>query len=562
MLSQLVINNIVLIDHLSLDFSKGLTIVSGETGSGKSILLESLKLALGERCDTKVIKKGQDTAKVCAIFSKESLKKHPDVIDLLKDLDISVDDDLMLKRVLYKSGKTRAFINDEPTTIQTLKNVGQSLFEIHGQFDSLLTESHQKSLFDHFCAPHKSYSQQKGLVESAYHSWKKALKDLSDLDALEKESAEKKIYAQEIIKTLKPLDLKEGEEEEIRLEIKQREEAAKISTVVKEALSKMHNGGSDMSVLFDIERLFGRLQHLENDDFTVLKDQLSQMITLYQDFERNLSHMDDDLNETYRIQQDLQDRLHTLTKAAQKFYCDIKDLNGLYEQALETIDTIDNVAFKREELDKALKDAETLFKKESKALSEIRSERGSLLSKNVEKEFEGLSLKQARFKVSLETLENPSQWSREGMDNISFYVSMNPGQDFSPLSETASGGELSRVMLAIKKVTAQNHARTTILFDEIDQGVSGNVSTFIGKTLKDLSSAMQVITITHSPQICAQADHHILVSKSISQDTTTTKAVSLNEKQRIEEIGRMLSGEELTEEALQAAEKLLNSHQG
>ncbi len=542
MLSSLTIKNVVLIDHLFIQFEKGLCALTGETGAGKSILLDSLGLALGARSESGLVRKDADAANVSAEFSVPV--KHP-VFSFLKEQGIEVEEPLVLRRSVATDGKSRAFINDHPVSVSLLKQAGEMLVEIHGQFDTqaLLNPRVHRGLLDEYAG-----------VDAADLSavWK-AWKDAADaLIAKREEMArakEDEEYLNSALAQLDDLAPQAGEEEkltQLRSRLMKREQnienyasaqngaehAITQLNGVWKALEKAGEGGSDISKALD--RAMAELQEVSHG--------VQSLMASLDDSEYSLSEIDD--------------RLFALKGQARKHGCTIDGLAAKRDEIAKLLKGIAHQEDTLAGLEKNVLATRKSYEAKAQAISKKRREAAKQLDKLVAKELAPLKLEKARFETQVEVLEE-SEWSETGMDRVQFLVATNPGAAAGPLNKIASGGEMARFMLALEVVLAEVGTAETLVFDEVDSGIGGATADAVGERLARLAKKRQILVVTHSPQVAAKSGYHAIVVKT-GRTNPTTKVLPLsNSNERTEEIARMLSGAEITKEARAQAAKLL-----
>lgn len=548
MLITLQIQNFVIIDSLELSFKSGMAALTGETGAGKSILLDALGILLGHRSDVALIRKGYDQAYLTAEFSLP--QDHPAHL-LLQEQGIPTQETLLVRRTLAQSGKGKCIVNDQPVTVSFLKALGENLVEIHGQFDRLMdVSSHRRILDDYVDRP-----DIKDQVRQAYRSWQDALthqRQAEDrLDHLKRHED----FLRYQLKEIEALSPEEGEEETL---LAQRQGLVGISKMF-ESVSVAHSALRQADVLSALEtshRALQKFTHGENSNIdqalVALGKSLSEATEAMAQLDEILDQVDDQPQQLQRID----DRLHAMRAIAKKHNVTTTDLPDFYQQLKQDLDDLDQAETRAIELSRITSRCREQYKTQATILTKLREEKAHELSQAVMSELPDLKLPNARFMIQVSVLDD-SNWSDQGMDKINFLVAMNKGQDWQALEKAASGGELARLMLALKAILATGSTVRTIIFDEIDIGVGGAVAAAIGHRLAKLAQHIQVLTITHSPQVAATADEHFQVSKEDQGSQVLTNVIQLPLTRRHEEIARMLSGEVITDEARAAARSLL-----
>ncbi len=553
MLHRLSIRDIVLIDKLNVDFKNGLCVLTGETGAGKSILLDSLGLALGARADSALVRHGSDKGSVSAEFDLAS--DHP-FWTLLEDQDIEREDTLVLRRVVNSDGRSRAYINDQPVSVSLLKQAGAALVEIHGQFDTqgLMNPATHRALLDVF--GNLSVLAQK--TKQAFRQWKQVEKErIAAEKALEKARADED-YLRHVVEELSQLAPQEGEEEDLATQRQMMMHGEKL-------LEGMNQAHGELSAHKGVEHMMrNAMRHLERisekadgrlDEVIETLDKASESTSLaIQMLERASQEVDLDPRHLEAIEE----RLFALRAAARKHDVPITELPGLkekFEAQLNAVEAGDTALQELSAREKALRDN---YIQVAESLGEQRRRTANGLNNGVNAELAPLKLGGATFGTSIHKLPQ-EDWNETGCDKIAFEISTNPGAPLGPIAKVASGGELSRFMLALKVVLAQADPIPTLVFDEVDAGIGGATAAAVGERLGKLAEDVQVLVVTHSPQVGARGNHHLRVSKAEDQGRVVSTIRPLGDNERTEEIARMISGEHVTVEARAAADTLLNA---
>ena len=550
MLVHLSIRDIVLIDKLDLDLSPRLSVLTGETGAGKSIVLDSFSLALGARGDASLVRAGAEQGQVTAAF--EVGKNHP-ARKLLSENGVD-GDELILRRVQFSDGRTRAFINDQPVSVQVLREVGHRLVEIHGQHDerALVDSNTHRELLDAF----GGHLDQALSVESLWNAWREAVASAGEeRERLAKAAAEADFirHAVEELSAMAPLP---GEEKQLADRRAQMMGAEKVAEDLRDAHETVAGSASPVPSLSSSLR---RLERRQNDapdlvgaPVKALETAINALEEARDGLERALRAADFDPKELERIEE----RLFGLRAAARKYQTTVEELPAVAARFASDLEAIDKGSENLKKLEAAAKDAESAYRTAGEKLSAARKKAGTALGKAVNAELAPLKLERAEFIVEIES--DPAQAGPGGIDRAEFWVRTNPGSKPGPLMKVASGGELARFLLALKVVLADKGSAPTLVFDEIDTAVGGAVSDAIGARLARLGEKVQVFSVSHAPQVAARASHHFLVIKEpAGAKRVVTRVKALESKQKREEIARMLAGAEVTEEARAAAEKLI-----
>ncbi|MGI9366747.1 MAG: DNA repair protein RecN [Rhizobiaceae bacterium] len=557
MLSALSIRDIVLIRRLDLSFDGGLAVLSGETGAGKSILLDALSLALGARGDGDLVRVDEKQGQVSAIFDVEP--NHA-VFDLISENGLDVDtreDGIILRRTQNADGRTRAFINDQPVSVSLLKEVGQMLVEIHGQHEerAMVDPVTHRDLVDAFGSLH----EQRAAVAEAHRAWRQLQQKLKTHENKLEQASRDADYLRSSVEELTLLDPQEGEEEELAGRRQTMMAAETIASDLDEAYQVLAGQTSPMptliSTLRKLERKSSSAPGLLDDTiecFGVAVDALAQAET---ELERAVRLSEFDPLELERAEE----RLFALRAAARKYKVPVEGLSDHAEQLSQDLAALDAGEDQVLELQKQVHERRKELEDKAEILTARRMESSALLAEKVMQELPALKLEQAEFFVDLRNLGD--EISEAGRDCVEFHVKTNPGTRPGAMMKVASGGELSRFLLALKVALADRGSAPTLVFDEIDTGVGGAVADAIGARLANLSRHVQVLSVTHAPQVAARAAAHLLISKGAEEqgdETIETKVEPIDGDARLEEIARMLSGAKITSEARAAAASLLD----
>ncbi|WP_310619096.1 DNA repair protein RecN [Flexibacterium corallicola] len=553
MLCELSIRDIVLIDRLDLQFNEGMSVLTGETGAGKSILLDSLSLALGGRGDAGLVRNGTKQGQVTAVFDVPMSHK---VRALLAENDLEADADVILRRVQASDGRTRAFINDSPVSAGLLRQVGASLVEVHGQHDDralIDPESHRQIL--------DSFGSLEDLVSATgekFQAYKAAEKALKELRARIEEARREADYLRSSVDELSTLNPQEGEEEELALSRQDMMQVEKVAGDLKDAFDTLDGPSSPVPELSSLWRRLERKVDLAPQYLTGVVEQLGAALDNIEDARSGLEDAVRDTNFDPRELEQTEERLFALRAAGRKYSCHVDALPRLRETMERDLGDLDAGEGKLLELEAAVGQTRDAYDKLAQELSEKRREAARALEEVVHQELPALKLERARFIIQQETqLEHRGA---DGTDTIEFWAQTNPGSRPGPMFKVASGGELSRFLLALKVSLADKGSAPTLVFDEIDTGVGGAVAEAIGLRLARLAATVQVLTVTHAPQVAARANGHFLIQKGeVEKDVVITQVQQIAEADRQEEIARMLSGAVITEEARAAAMRLMGN---
>ena len=554
MLTRLSIRDIVLIDRLDLDVTSGLSVLTGETGAGKSILLDAFALALGARGDVALVRAGAERGQVTAAFDPP--ERHP-VRALMAQNDIAADDQVILRRVQFADGRTRAFVNDQPVSVQALKALGAALVEIHGQHDerALVDAATHRTLLDAFGA----LDAQAAAVAQLWSEWREREVALAahraEVERAQRE-AEWLRHAVAELSQLAPQPSEETVLAERRAAMMQAEKVAGDLREAHEAVAGEHSPVPALAAAARrLERRGVQVPALVEPALKALDAALSSIEEARAHLAAALRAADHDPGELERIEE----RLFALRAATRKYNVPVDALAALATRYGADLGLIDAGERQLAALAESVREADQRYRAAAAALSDARRSAAQTLDRAVNAELKPLKLERARFETSIST--DPDQAGPHGIDRVEFWVETNPGTRPGPLMKIASGGELARFLLALKVVLADRGSAPTLIFDEIDTGVGGAVADAIGARLARLARRAQVMAVTHAPQVAARADRHLLITKDALEKgkRVATRVVEVAADKRREEIARMLAGAEITAEARAAAERLLRA---
>lgn len=552
MLSSLLIHNIVLIERLNVDWHGGLSVLTGETGAGKSIILDSLSLALGGRGDGSLVRSGEEAGSVTAVFDVPSGHAARAV---LRANDIGDDGDIILRRVQRADGRTKGFVNDQPVSAGLMRELGMLLVEIHGQHaDRALvdTDSH-RLLVDAF----GGLDHEADGVGLAYRTWRAKARAFRELRAKIEASENERDYLRAVLDELDALQPEIGEEEQLASRRQAMMSVEKIAGDINDAYEIVSGHASPVptlsSLLRQLERKREQAPALLDGAIEGLGHALDALDATGAALETAIRETDFDPKELERVEE----RLFALRAAARKHKVQVDQLPELAVRLTNDLEAIETGEERLAVLEGEERAAFCAFDEKAMRLSALRGDAAGVLADQVMRELPALKLEAARFSVVLTSdSEKPSE---NGYDTIEFHVQTNPGTRPGGIMKVASGGELSRFLLALKVSLAEKGSAPTLIFDEIDTGVGGAVAEAIGARLARLGGKVQVLSVTHAPQVAARADHHFLISKSAvpGENRVATDLRLLDEERRREEIARMLAGQTITDEARAAAEQLM-----
>ncbi|HWX46711.1 MAG TPA: DNA repair protein RecN [Roseomonas sp.] len=555
MLTSLAIRDIVLIERLDLSLGAGLTVLTGETGAGKSILLDSLGLALGQRAEAGMVRTGQPQGSVAACFHLPP--EHPAQAVLIEQ-GIEAEEDLVLRRVVQADGRSRAFVNDQPVGVTLLRRLGALLVEVQGQHDQvgLADPATHGGLLDAF----GSLEAMRNSVAEAFRDWRgaeRALKAAQEAIAQTQRDEEWLRHAVEELSALAPV---EGEEEALAEERQAMQQGERRAEAVAAALAELQprdrrGSTAPAAALRNAARALERLP-APNEEATPILAALGQAQDALAEAETMLERLGADLGPDPRRLEQVEERLFALRAAARKHAVAVVELPALLQSLASRLAALDAGAERAAALEQAANAARAAYVRAAEALTAARTEAARRLEKAVAQELAPLKLERARLHIELAPREERA-WAADGRDRVTFLVTTNPGQKPGALDKIASGGELSRLMLALKVVLARGSPVPTLVFDEVDSGIGGATAAAVGDRLARVAERLQVLVVTHSPQVAARGSQHWRVAKGLRGDRAETRVEPLDAQARREELARMLAGETVTEAARAAADSLL-----
>jgi DNA repair protein RecN (Recombination protein N) len=564
MIKTLYIKDFALIDELEVPFESGLNILTGQTGAGKSIIIGALNMILGERADTEVIRQGKDKAIAEAIIQVEDGESFK---DLLEENAVDFRKEMILRREIRDSG-SRAFINDTPVTISVLKQVGDYLVDLHGQHDHqlLLKEENHQSVVDAFgeVQPYlESYRE-------AYSGMKELHRELRELRRRESELEEKLELYRFQVKELEDAELEAHEEEELEAEMNLLDNAEELDQKAG-AVVELGSGGEPnvVDLLSHMKLLLEDIARIEPEFETYLEEistariSIQEMINFTERYRSGIEFNQQRLDE-------LRQRQSELNRLQKKYNRTIPKLIEYLNDIRKELSLAENFDLEIQNLEKKLQEKSNEVADLAQDLHNMRMEVGKKLSASIIRELENLGIPNAKFEVRVDWKKAEKGWvkidglpvecTEDGCDDIRLYISTNKGEEPKPLAKIASGGEISRVMLALKSILAKEQSLPVMIFDEIDTGISGEISEKVGRTMRRLSEQCQIIAITHQPQIASQAHKHYRVQKVEEEDRTVTRILPLSNDEHITEVASLMSGEDITDAALKSAQELIDKN--
>lgn len=556
MLQTLSIKQFAIIDELEIHFSDGLTVLSGETGSGKSIIIDAIGQLIGMRASSDYVRHGEKKAIIEGIFDIDESK---DVIHILHNLDIEIDEDfLLVKREIFSTGKSICRLNNQIVTLQDLRKVMQELLDIHGQHETqtLLKQKYHLKLLDDYAED--KYLSTKEKYQNVFNQYKSKTKELEELESADQALLQRLDLMKFQYEELEEASLKEGEIEQLEVDIRRIQNSEKLSM----ALNNAHVTLTDEHAITD--RLYELSNHLQSiddilpDKFSKLKEYIDQFYYTLEDAKHELY---DEMSNTEFDEQmlnELESRMNLLNNLKRKYGKDINELISYKDKLQNEIAKIENYEESTSQLREEISQLYDEVMSKGKVLSRERRTVARTLRDHIVSEIQNLQMKDANLEISFQLLDKPTI---DGIEFVEFLISPNKGEPLKSLNKIASGGELSRIMLALKSIFVQSRGQTAILFDEVDSGVSGQAAQKMAEKMRDIAEYIQVICISHLPQVASMSDHHLLISKASNDDRTTTQVKELENDDKIDEIARMISGASVTELTRENAKEMISQNQ-
>ena len=556
MLQTLSIKQFAIIDELEIHFSDGLTVLSGETGSGKSIIIDAIGQLIGMRASSDYVRHGEKKAIIEGIFD---IDENKDVIHILHNLDIEIDEDfLLVKREIFSTGKSICRLNNQIVTLQDLRKVMQELLDIHGQHETqtLLKQKYHLKLLDDYAED--KYLSTKEKYQNVFNQYKSKTKELEELESADQALLQRLDLMKFQYEELEEASLKEGEIEQLEVDIRRIQNSEKLSM----ALNNAHVTLTDEHAITD--RLYELSNHLESiddilpDKFSKLKEDIDQFYYTLEDAKHELY---DEMSNTEFDEQmlnELESRMNLLNNLKRKYGKDIYELITYKDKLQNEIAKIENYEESTSQLREEISQLYDEVMLKGKVLSRERRTVARTLRDHIVSEIQNLQMKDANLEISFQLLDKPTI---DGIEFVEFLISPNKGEPLKSLNKIASGGELSRIMLALKSIFVQSRGQTAILFDEVDSGVSGQAAQKMAEKMRDIAEYIQVICISHLPQVASMSDHHLLISKASNDNRTTTQVKELENDDKIDEIARMISGASVTKLTKENAKEMISQNQ-
>lgn len=555
MLQELTIDNLAIIDHLSLEFDDHMTVLTGETGAGKSIIIDAVSLLAGGRGSQEFIRKGEEKLSLQGQFE---IPKLPGYVAQLDELGISHDDGaLIISREIHRSGRNTIRVNGTLVNAATLKQLGSGLVDIQGQNEHqlLLRPEAHLGMLDQFVNAKvqpllASYQEQ-------YQEYRRLEAAVNQKKANEQQWAQRLDMLRYQVKEIGDADLRADEEDELIAERERLEHFQQIATTLQQVVGVL-NDDEEAPVLDQVATIMNAAQEIApfDPEYDDLAQSLSDAYYSLQDVANQAGHQLDSLEFDEERLATINARLATIADLEHKYGESLADVLAYYDQIKEELTDMEAAADSGSDLEKRLNAVQADLLNQGNALSQVRQTAARKLAKQVHTQLKELYMDKAVFEVNFAKTKKPV-FSATGIDQVEFYIQTNPGEAMGPLARIASGGELSRVMLALKTIFAQGEGVTSIIFDEVDTGVSGRVAQAIADKIRLIAEGSQVLCITHLPQVAAVAQHHLLIQKRVHDQRTTTSVTPLNTNQRVEELARMLAGDTITKLAREHASELL-----
>ncbi|MDW4474218.1 DNA repair protein RecN [Staphylococcus saprophyticus] len=556
MLQTLSIKQFAIIDELEVHFGDGLTVLSGETGAGKSIIIDAIGQLIGMRASSNYVRHGEKKAIIEGIFDIDESKE---AISILEALDIDIDEDfLLVKREIFSTGKSMCRVNNQIVTLQDLRKIMQELLDIHGQHETqtLLKQKYHLQLLDNYAED--KYKKLLNSYVATFDQYKAKKKELEDLESADQALLQRLDLLKFQHEELQEANLVEGEVKQLETDIKRIQNSENLNLALNNAHLTLTDEHAITDRLYELSNQLQSISHILPEKYDSLKEEVDQFYYTLEDAKHQLYDelMNTEFDEQYL--NELESRMNVLNDLKRKYGKDISELITYQSKLANEIDKIENY---EESTSQLRQEIDTLYDKVIKLGEQLSKERRSVaqtLRNHIVEEIQNLQMKDANLEISFKPLDVPN---REGIEFVEFLISPNKGEPLKSLNKIASGGELSRIMLALKTIFVKARGQTAILFDEVDSGVSGKAAQKMAEKMKDLATYIQVICISHLPQVATMSDHHLFISKDTTDDRTTTHVQQLSGDERVTEIARMISGASVTELTRQNAKEMIEQNQ-
>ncbi|MCC4219723.1 DNA repair protein RecN [Staphylococcus saprophyticus] len=556
MLQTLSIKQFAIIDELEVHFGDGLTVLSGETGAGKSIIIDAIGQLIGMRASSNYVRHGEKKAIIEGIFDIDESKE---AVSILEALDIDIDEDfLLVKREIFSTGKSMCRVNNQIVTLQDLRKIMQELLDIHGQHETqtLLKQKYHLQLLDNYAED--KYKKLLNSYVATFDQCKAKKKELEDLESADQALLQRLDLLKFQHEELQEANLVEGEVKQLETDIKRIQNSENLNLALNNAHLTLTDEHAITDRLYELSNQLQSISHILPEKYDSLKEEVDQFYYTLEDAKHQLY---DELTNTEFDEQylnELESRMNVLNDLKRKYGKDISELITYQSKLANEIDKIENY---EESTSQLRQEIDTLYDKVINLGEQLSKERRSVaqtLRNHIVEEIQNLQMKDANLEISFKPLDVPN---REGIEFVEFLISPNKGEPLKSLNKIASGGELSRIMLALKTIFVKTRGQTAILFDEVDSGVSGQAAQKMAEKMKDLATYIQVICISHLPQVATMSDHHLFISKDTTDDRTTTHVQELSGDERVTEIARMISGASVTELTRQNAKEMIEQNQ-
>ncbi|MDU0475605.1 DNA repair protein RecN [Staphylococcus chromogenes] len=556
MLQSLSIKQFAIIDELEIQFGEGLTVLSGETGAGKSIIIDAIGQLIGMRASSDFVRHGEKKAIIEGIFDIDHAKEAHIVLEQI-GIDFS-EDFLIVKREIFNSGKSMCRINNTTVTLQDLRKVMQQLLDIHGQHEtqSLLKQKYHIELLDRYAEGR--YQQALDNYENTYLQHKEKVKELEELESADQALLQRLDLMKFQHDELKEAHLQEGEIEQLEIDIKRIQNSENLSHALNAAYATLTDEHAITDRLYELNSQLQIIDQILPETYQKLKEDVDQFYYTLEDAKHQIY---DEINQTDFDEQylnELESRMNLLNNLKRKYGKDIPELIKYTDKIEDEINKIENYEESTSQLRSEISELKQQLQKDGEVLSKERRIVARTLRDHIVEEIQNLQMKDANLEIAFTRYDAPQQ---DGLERVEFLISPNKGEPLKSLNKIASGGELSRIMLALKSIFVNARGQTAILFDEVDSGVSGQAAQKMAEKMKQIASVIQVICISHLPQVASMSDHHLYISKHEKDDRTTTQVQELSGEERVQEVARMISGATVTKLTLQNAKEMIEQNQ-
>ncbi|AMG60623.1 DNA repair protein RecN [Staphylococcus lugdunensis] len=556
MLQNLSIKQFAIIDELEIQFSDGLTVLSGETGAGKSIIIDAIGQLIGMRASSDFVRHGEKKAIIEGIFD---IDNSIEAISILSELGIDIDEDfLLVKREIFSSGKSICRLNNQTVTLQDLRKVMQELLDIHGQHEtqSLLKQKYHLKLLDDYAED--KYLKLKEQYQDIFRSYKQKQKELEELESADQALLQRLDLMKFQYEELQEAQLKEDEEEQLESDINRIQNSEKLSIALNNAHMTLTDDNAITDRLYEFSNQLQVINDILPNKYQKLKEEVDQFYYTLEDAKHEL--YDDMTNTEFdeQVLNEAESRMNLLNNLKRKYGKDIPSLITYQSKLEHEISKIENYEESTAQLKEEINILKDRVYDKGQQLSKERRNVALELRDHIVAEIRNLQMKDANLEIAFQPLEEPNQ---DGIEFVEFLISPNKGEPLKSLNKVASGGELSRIMLALKSIFVKSRGQTAILFDEVDSGVSGQAAQKMAEKMQDIASYIQVICISHLPQVASMSDHHLLISKASDDSRTTTHVKELKNEERINEVARMISGAHVTDLTRENAKEMISQNQ-